>query len=290
MPDTHPHDLRDLEITLNEIWGVIVQHKYLVISFPFIAIVIALIVTSALKPQWEATALIRIGQVGSQQQLIEPTARALARLKLEGFKLNVLKRMGMSENWDDIESRLYLEKTKVEAGGAPDLIKITSRGHSPEQAQQFVEASLAELTALHTALSEPTINRLLEQVRRLNEEINFELSFQNSNKRTLSKNMSREDRFMANVVLANDIYQRSDVLRGIKQQLLSTEEQLDPFRTYPTSLLQSVYVNDKPVMPAIKWIIPLAGIFGLFAGLFIAFLRHNLRTPNCESNAASILR
>lgn len=281
MPDSHYQNLRDNEITLHEILGVITQHKYLVISFPLIAIVIALVVASALKPQWEAVALIRIGQIGSQQQLIEPTARVIERIKLEGFKISVLTKLGLPTNRENAESELYLDKLKIEVGAASDLIRITTRGHSPEQAKQFAEATLSKIAEQHAELVEPSIKRLTEQIQQLRKQLAFETSQQEITKRTLAKNLHAQDKFMGNVVLANVISQRDEGIRSLKWELQNSEDQLDPLKTYPTSFLQGVYVVDKPVMPAIKWIIPLAGISGLLAGLFIVFLRNSLQaSPN----------
>ncbi|MFA7399569.1 MAG: Wzz/FepE/Etk N-terminal domain-containing protein [Sideroxydans sp.] len=290
MPDSHYQNLRDNEITLHEIWGVTTRHRFLVISFPVIAIVIALIVTSVLKPQWEAVALIRIGQIGSKQQLIEPTARAIERIKLEDFKISVLSKLGLPTNRENAESELYLDKLKIEVAAASDLIRITTRGHSPEQAKQFAEATLSTIAEQHAELAEPSIKRLTEHIRQLRKELALETSQQEIAKRALAKNLDSQDKFMANVVLANAIYQRDEGIRSLKSELQNSEEQLDPLKTYPTSFLQGVYVTDKPVMPAIKWIIPLAGIFGLLAGLFIAFLLHGLRTPNRESTVAVALK
>lgn len=286
MPDSHYQNLRDNEITLHEIWRVITQHKYLVISSPLIAIVIALMVASALKPQWEAVALIRIGQIGSQQQLIEPTARTIERIKLEGFKISVLSKLGLPTNRENAESELYLDKLKIEVGAASDLIRITTRGHSPEQAKQFAEATLSKIAEQHAELAEPSIKRLAEQIQQLRKQLALETSQQETSKRLLAKNVNAQDRFMANIVLTNAIYQHGESLRALKEQLLKSEEQLDPLKTYPTSFLQGVHVTDKPVMPATKLIIPLAGLLGLFAGLFIAFLLNSLRASENKSTSA----
>lgn len=290
MPDPHCQSSQDNEITLYEIYRVISQHKYLVISFPIIAMAIALIVSNAIKPQWEAIALIRIGQIGTQQQLIEPTARAIERIKLESYKAKVLSKLGLPPSRENAESALYLDKLKVEVGADKGLIRITTRGHSPEQAKQFAEMAQSTLAEQHAELAAPSIKRLTEQVQQLRKELALEASQQEIAKKILAKNLDSPEKFMANIVLTNATYQREKGIRSLKWELQDSEEQLDPLKTFPTSLLQDVYVTDKPVMPVIKWIIPLAGIFGLLAGLFFAFLSHNLRAPTIAPTEAAPLK
>ena len=67
MPNRSPVEAQyppDDEISLREIWQVLVRYKWLVLGMPAIAVAAAIVVSFLMKPVWEATAVVQVGQVG----------------------------------------------------------------------------------------------------------------------------------------------------------------------------------------------------------------------------------
>jgi uncharacterized protein involved in exopolysaccharide biosynthesis len=278
----------DEEITFAEIWGVIVRYKFLVFAFPVAGILAALIVTVALKPQWEASGLIRIGKTGlglqlvepkSQMiepkfQMVEPISNALERIRQDEFKEAVLKQLAITSNLDDAAKLLFLGKMKAELGPAVDLIKITTRGYSREQALQFADTTLTILARSHSAIISSGLKRLDDRANLLKKGIAAAELEKEGFKKSLAKATSSHMSFMDIIVISNFIHQRDVELRELRESLSGIEDQLDLLNTNQTAFLEAAHASSEPVFPNRLLIIFSGGIFGLLGGLFAAFFKH----------------
>ncbi|PJB08508.1 MAG: hypothetical protein CO125_01435, partial [Hydrogenophilales bacterium CG_4_9_14_3_um_filter_59_35] len=217
----------------------------------------------------------QVGQVG--QQLIEPVARAVERIKQKPFQGEVLASMGIPRDEENSKGSLYRDSLKIQMLPNTDLIEVKVRGHSREEAKRNAEATLDRLSKLHEELAQPTIKRLTQQMERVKQQINELREERESIKNTKNtqQNKSKTDsggRFMENIIQANILVQRDGELRNLEQLKLSYEEQLSPLRTYPTARIDSTYVSEKPVAPRKGLIVVLSGVLGLMAGIFAAFV------------------
>lgn len=263
----------DDEISLADLWQILVRHKGWVIATPLLAVIAAVVAVIFIKPQWEATAAIQIGAVGQAGQVIEPSARVVARVNLKSFEDAVLASLGLSGQKTP-EAKLFRSSLKVKALPNTDLIEIKVRGYSRESAKRSTEATVDYLRRIHQGMAAPTVQRmkqLLAQVER-------EIAQTRAEREKALKVMDLKDKaiteasFMRNIVLANIMVQRDNELRGLEQAKTDYEEQLDPMRTYPTSYIEKISVSEGPVAPKKSLIVLLAGVLGLFAGVMAAFL------------------
>ncbi|HUX65241.1 Wzz/FepE/Etk N-terminal domain-containing protein [Sulfuricella sp.] len=263
------------EISLLEIWQVLVRQKKWVIGIPVLALIAAAAVSALIPPVWEATLVGQIGQIGQVgQQLIEPVARVVERIKQKPFQGEVLVSMGIPKDEENSKGKLYRDSIKVQILPNTDLIEIKVRGYSREEAKRNAEATIGRLSKLHEELAQPTIQRLTQQMERLKQQINESREERESLKNT-QPNKSKTDsggRFMESIIQANILVQRDGELRNLEQLKLSYEEQLSPLRTYPTARIDSTYVSEKPVAPKKGLIVVLSGVLGLMAGIFAAFV------------------
>jgi len=263
----------DDEISLLDLWQILLRRKWWVLGAPLLAVVAAAVAVTFMKPQWEATAAIQIGAVGQAGQVIEPPARVVARVNLKSFEDAVLASLGLSGQKTP-EAKLFRSSLKVKALPNTDLIEIKVRGYSRESAKRSTEATVDYLRRIHQGMAAPTVQRmkqLLAQVER-------EIAQTRAEREKVLKIMDLKDKaiteasFMRNIVLANIMVQRDNELRGLEQAKTDYEEQLGPMRTYPTSYIEKISVSEGPVAPKKALIVLLAGVLGLFVGVMAAFL------------------
>ena len=263
----------DGEISLLDLWQILLRRKWWVLGAPLLAVVAAAVAVTFMKPQWEATAAIQIGAVGQAGQVIEPPARVVARVNLKSFEDAVLASLGLSGQKTP-EAKLFRSSLKVKALPNTDLIEIKVRGYSRESAKRSTEATVDYLRRIHQGMAAPTVQRmkqLLAQVER-------EIAQTRAEREKVLKIMDLKDKaiteasFMRNIVLANIMVQRDNELRGLEQAKTDYEEQLGPMRTYPTSYIEKISVSEGPVAPKKALIVLLAGVLGLFVGVMAAFL------------------
>lgn len=266
------------EISLLEIWQVLVRQKKWVLGIPALALIVAAAVSALIPPVWEATLVGQIGQIGQigqvGQQLIEPVARVVERIKQKTFQSEVLVSMGIPKDEENSKGKLYRDSIKAQILPNTDLIEIKVRGHSREEAKRNAEATLDRLSKLHKELAQPTIQRLTQQMERVKQQIN-ELREERESLKNTRQDKSKTDsggRFMESIIQANILIQRDGELRNLEQLKLSYEEQLSPLRTYPTARIDSTYVSENPVAPKKGLIVVLSGVLGLMAGIFAAFV------------------
>jgi uncharacterized protein involved in exopolysaccharide biosynthesis len=271
----------DDEITLFDLWQILVRRKWLVLATPLLAVIAAMVAVILIKPQWEATAAIRVGAVGQVGQVgqvgpaIEPVERAVERMKLKSFKDAVLSDLGYPLDEKNPEAGLYRGSLTAKALPNTDLIEISVRGYSRDGARRSAEVTVFYLQKIHDQLAAPTVQRL----RQLLVQAEREITQAKAEREKVLKisGLKDEGGFMENVVLANIMIQRDGELRELEKTKMLYEEQLGPLRTYPTSLIERISVSENPVAPKKSLIILLVGIFGLVLGVMLAFLSNALQ-------------
>ena len=268
----HP-TLPDDEISLLDLWQTLVRRKWWVLGLPLLAVIAAAVAVTFMKPQWEATAAIRIGAVGQAAQLIEPPARVVERMKLKSFEDAVLAGLELSGQKTP-EAKLFRSSLKVKALPNTDLIEIKVRGYSQESARRSADATVSYLHRIHNGMAAPTVQRMKQLLAQVEREIaQTKAEREKALKITgLNDKTNAEARFMENIVLANIMIQRDSELRELEQTKMEYEEQLNPMRTYPTSYIEKISVSEEPVAPKKALMVLLAGVLGLFVGVMAAFL------------------
>jgi capsular polysaccharide biosynthesis protein len=269
------------EISARDLWRVLTNQKKWVTGIPIVCVLLASVGLSLSKPKWEATAVIQIGQVGQSgvgqgSQLIEPPVRAIERMKMKSFEDDVLTRLKISPEDGDPIASLFRNSLSLKALGTTDLIQVKIRAHSREQAQSWANAVVDRLKDVHERLAQPTIDRLRKQQAELKKQMLIIEEERSSLLRIVSKSSetSGDSRFSANLLLSNLLLQKNAELRDFEMRRLAADEQLTSVRTYPTSLIDRIYVPEKPASPKKLLTITLAAVLGLILGIIVAFVRN----------------
>lgn len=291
MTDTNTSDtppIAENEISLLELWQVLVRHKYWVLGIPLIAMIGAFGITSQMKPQWEATGVMQIGQAGQTSQPIEPVARIVERMKLKTFPDNVLASVGVPLMDAPPRAALYRDSLKAKLLPSTDLIEIKVRGHSREEASANIEATVAYLRAIHDRMAAPATEVLQRQLARVELQIKNARAAMDGLRNTaeLRQPSHSGDRFMANIELASTMLRWDTELRGLEHAKATYEEQLNPSHTYPTSLFDKVFIGEGPVAPRKVRISALSGLVALVVGMVTAFALNSASARRRQSMAA----
>ncbi len=269
------------ELSLIDIVAFVKRNFYTLLAGILFGGIVGLVIAFAIPAQWEATALLRVGQLGSTGSTgstgsaVEPSLQVVDRIKNRSFQNDVLKSLGLSSSEDDRAANNIRDTIKVKLEKS-DLINLAVRGPSPEFAKQYMNAIVNEVITIHTKISEPTINRWQQELSSIQQELNqakleTERLVKSLNGRTDSLS---EKNFSQAALLSNILIAREVELKNSHDRKRVLEEQLSPARTFPTKEIGRIEVLDKPIYPKKS----LFGLSGLFFGLILGILWCMLRS------------
>ena len=269
------------EISVRDLWRVLINQKNWVIGIPILCVLLAAVGVSMAKPKWEATAVIQIGQVGSSGvgqtiQLIEPSVRAIERMKMKSFEDTVLAKLQIPLDGGNSVAAIFKSSLSLKALGTTDLIQFKIRANSRDKAESWAQAVVDRLKDVHEKLTQPTIDRLRKQQTELKKQMQLIEAERSNLLETVSKTSERsgDGRFSTNLLLSNLLLQKNAELRDFEMRRLAVDEHLTSIRAFPTSLVDRIYVPENPVSPKKLLIVMLAAVLGLILGIIVAFMRN----------------
>ncbi|CAJ0873343.1 GumC domain-containing protein [Ralstonia flatus] len=235
---------------------------------------LALIVALVLPKQWEASAVIQVGQIASETPqsppiLVETVGRAVERLQLPQFEDVVLQKLGLPlGNGESADSELIRSSLKATQIKNADLIEMNVRGFSQADAKRYAQAFLDELIGAHALIAKPSIDKSNANMAEVTRQI---AAGEARKAELLALTRVRDpakaaERFPESVLLASLAAENDKQLQLLRQREISIREQLSPERTFNTRLFGPVYVSRRHVYP--RSLLFAAG--GLALGLLIA--------------------
>ena len=250
---------------------------------------------AVLSPQkFEATALVRVGEVaninaagiangianGSANGIangsaIEPSLQVVDRIKSRSFQDDVLKALKISV--DDDDSALVKQfrsslKVKLEKS---ELISLSVNANSRAQANAMMQGVVNQLNMVHYKMSYPTIARLKLELGSVNNEIKLADEEVKHFAKVLDMQSDKiTDMKLSQAVLLSSIrMSKAQEYRNFRDNKRMLEERLSPERTFPTNVLGRVEVSKKPVYPNYSIFGGAGLLLGLFAGLLYILAR-----------------
>jgi capsular polysaccharide biosynthesis protein len=270
MSDNQPTVQQD-EFDLAELLrGLRRQWRWLVIC-PVVLFVAAFVILQFVKPQYEATSLLEVGQAGlvepSVDRLIESPTAVASRVTEFAYLPDDMK------NSTSPEAVLFKKDLKAEAVGGTNLVVIRSRGYDRDVLSTEMSALSGNIIRQHGV----ELGHLADVNRAwrasLQEEVNSATAFATRIGDAALKNDSKSggDNVLTSLLLANT----SKDLREIKDQLYKVDAALNPTRTYNTAVI-GAEVKSRPVSPQRAQILVVAIIFGVLIGGVIALGREHV--------------
>ncbi len=235
---------------------------------------LALILALVLPKQWEASAVIQIGQIASETPQspttpVETVGRAVERLQLPQFEDVVLQNLGLPlGNGESADSELIRRSLKATQIKNADLLEMTVRGFSQADAKRYTQAFVDELIGAHAVIAKPSMDKINANMA----EVTRQIAAGEARKAELSALTRVRDpakaaeKFPESVLLASMVAENDKQLQLLRQREISIREQLSPERTFNTRLFGPIYVSRYHVYPRSL----LFGAGGLALGLLIA--------------------
>jgi len=271
-----PHDSQEkgVVVTFEDVVEFVQRHLKMISFLGLAGLVIGIAATFAIPRQWEATGVLQVGQVANESatasgpsMLIEPTARALERLRIPQFADAVLKQLNLAGGPEEgAEASLIRNSLKSTMLTGSDLIQYSVRGFSPDQAKQAAQAVSDELTRIHGGLMRPSVDRLNADLQEVAEGVVRE-----EKRREMLNGLVRTRdqaglaaKFSENVLLSEMVNENEKALRFLRFRKNTLQELLSAERTYNTHLLGPVEIGR-------RYVFPRKSIFG-GAGLVIGLL------------------
>lgn len=235
------------------------------------------------KRQWEATAWIQIGQVGSvpagQDPKAEPLLRVIERLQLVSFENQILNDAGYSP--ESPTAQLYRNSMKLEPMPyAGPLIRMKVRAYSRQQALTLATATVDRLAAVHKNLLAASQHSARASLVRIETNLQSaqvdQARYEQAAAREVKGNAGGNDTqrsMLGSLLFAN----KEEEVRNLQQARGDLLDRLSPTYTYGTSMIWPAYVPDRQVFPnpALTWGIGL--LLGFFLGTSATLARSAAR-------------
>lgn len=276
----------DNELNLLELVAFIKQNFRILLGGALIGSLLGLAMTFIYPTEWEASALVRIGRLGNVESggnSIEPALQLVDRIKSKSFQNEVLKELGISITEGNTKAEMFRDTLKVKLEKS-ELINLTLRSTSPDEAKQHIAAIIHDLKNIHERMSTPTLNRWQQELASIEEE----LKRASTESERLTKSLASpaeavsENSFSQSVLLSNILIAREGELRNFRERKRILEEQLSPERSFATNVLGRIEVSTKPVFPKKSLFV----IVGLVVGLLLGGLLSMLKSIGCQKNSS----
>ena len=256
------------ELSLLDLVGFVQKNFIILLGGLLLGLFVSLVTAFLLPSEWEATALVRVGQFKNGDNLIsiEPNLQVVDRIKSASFQQDVLKNLGLNliEN-NTNDDRLQNLKVKLEKS---DLINISWRGLTKVEAKNNLSVVVNELVKIHKKKFESVINRWNQELISTGLAMQHLAAESNQLNKTLERLGTSEKTFSQNALISNTLLVREKEIQYYRERKTVLEELLSPEQTFPTEILGNIIVSKEPVSPKKS----LFAFAGAILGLILAFI------------------
>lgn len=252
------------------------RHWPLLAAFPIVGLLVAAIYLQTASSQWQSQGTLLVGKVGNEP--IEPPAEVLTRLKLQSFRSRVLEKLGIDDD-DSAVAKLIRDGMQARDVTGVGLIEIRVRGYSPEAAVSNLGAAIELVIADHETRAASLAARIEQRIAEVRTGINAARQDRNQQLESAkAQARTSTDPVLTTAVAAQIISLRDAEIRALNERKYALEDLLKPSSTFPTRLVEAIYVPNRPAYPS-RGVALVAGLaIGLAISLVVAILLERSRT------------
>jgi capsular polysaccharide biosynthesis protein len=260
--------MEEEEIDLREYINVLLKRKGIIILIFLIAVITAAIISYfALPPIYQSSTVFSVAQV-DRQPVINIT-EALEIIKSNVVLDEVINQMSLEETTEQLKRQITTEGLKD-----TNFIKVTVEADTPEKAKSLVENIVKVFIEQHkdeykekVKLIESRVNILKEQIAEF--EKNIQEIEKTKKKIAASEELSEAERqFQASLLLSSSVTERS-LYNSLISQINSLKTSLNNCQDF--KIINYAQLPTAPIKPNKKLNILIAGVLGLFIGIFVSF-------------------
>ena len=247
------------EITLFDIWQILVARKWVVLSLPIIALLLSVFYLTQATELYECSARVMVGQAGVER-LVENPAVIVEKLveKYGVYDKTIIRELPRVSS---------VVRDKKDTG---NIVQIKAVDATASGAKMYLEKVVAEVLARQHALFEQEMEIKQKRLMTLSGRLEGVEDFLRELERRIGL-MDRQDPAQATVLAV----EKGGFLRlasDLKRERYDLQTEMSTVVFYPAELLGVPHLPQKPIKPKRPLVLLLAGIFGLLLGIMSAFL------------------
>ena len=247
------------EITLFDIWQILVARKWVVLSLPIIALLLSVFYLTQATELYECSARVMVGQAGVER-LVENPAVIVEKLveKYGVYDKTIIRELPRVSS---------VVRDKKDTG---NIVQIKAVDATASGAKMYLEKVVAEVLARQHALFEQEMEIKQKRLMTLSGRLEGVEDFLQELERRIGL-MDRQDPAQATVLAV----EKGGFLRlasDLKRERYDLQTEMSTVVFYPAELLAVPHLPQKPIKPKRPLVLLLAGIFGLLLGIMSAFL------------------
>lgn len=273
-PEDFPAGLRVEQIAL-----FVRRHAVVLAGAAAIGAAIGYVGTRLVPSEWQARTVLQVGQItrtitgpnGSASNApvpVELPTRTVERLQQRQFEDQVLRNLGLPlSRYESDVTALLRDSAQITLVRAADLVSISVRGYSPEDARKFAQAYQDRLVEEHGALLTPSVERIKTEIGQTQAALSTLQARRTQLGQVSDKRPNAEGKFAENVLL-NQLQQANDEeIHSMQSRIQLLQEDLSPLRTFNTRpMAATIDVSERPVFPKPSVFVGLGLLLGLVVG------------------------
>lgn len=231
-----------------------------------------------LPERWQANATLEIGQipVGASTTLIEPPAQAAERMKQRNAMNSALSRLAIPiDDPANLQAVLFRRTLKPTLVKNTNFIQIGISGYSPEQARDSLAEAAQTLIDAHNKIMMPILQRIQLRLQENDRQMATALAELATLKTTLSDAAKPTSgvSFAPHIVAVTELSNKEAQVTQIRVEREAVEDLLNPSRTFPTRIIDAVYVESSPSFPKLPLFLAVGTVLGFVLGIGVALIR-----------------
>ena len=279
-------EMQEEEIDLREYINVLLKRKGIIILIFLIAVITAAIISYfALPPIYRSSTVFGVAQIDGQP-VINITDTVFSVAKVDGQPIiditEALEIIKSNVVLDEVINLMSLEETteqlkpQVNTEGLKDtnFIKVTVEADTPEKAKSLVENIVKVFIEQHQDEYKEKVKLIEDRLKILELQVaEFEKNIQEIEKTkkkiAASEELSEGERQFQTSLLLNSSVTERELYNDLTEQIKVLQLSLKDCQDF--KIINYAQLPATPIKPNKKLNIAIAGVLGLFVGIFVAF-------------------
>ena len=267
MDQKGPYQAEYDEIDLMDYVKVLIKRKWLILVIFFGAAIVAGVFSFLMPKVYKIDALLEIGQMVEKRETVEAPRQVVEKIEGDVYGIFVREKLEIPKT----------EYPKIKAENPKDtrLIMLMIESAKPEDAKNILE----EINNLILAEHQEKIKVKRELIEKDIERIKIKVASFQEEKKNLEAKVEALQKVLPYQETPGSqfaLFDTKEKLEAKKQeienlylQINSLERSLEDIQS--TKIVKSPTISEKPVKPRPALNIVIAGVLGLFIGIFLAF-------------------
>lgn len=261
-------EIQEEEIDLREYINVLLKRKGIIILIFLIAVITAALVSYfALSPVYQSSVVFSVAKIDGRAVI--NITESLEIIKSNIVLDEVINRMGLEKTYKQLSSQITIESLK-----GTNFIKISVVADSPESAKNLVGTITEVFIEQNQAEYQEQVKLMEDRLKILEEQIaEFEKNIQEIEKTkkkiAATEELSEGERqFQTSLLLSSSVTER-ELYNNLTNQVNGLRASLNKCQDF--KIINYAQLPASPIKPNKKLNILIAGVLGLFVGIFVAF-------------------